>query len=114
MQLRYVGGAESVVMDTPYKFSRYGQLVEVPEGLGQRMLAELPVLTPEEFSTVGHTDEELKKFGDFASHRAAPVEFVERRKKAWEMLHERGTDKRPAAVRAPAVVKTDNADRKEK
>ena len=81
---RYVGGAEGGFFGTPYQFTRYGQLVELPDGWD---FDRLSLITPEEFDSLGHPPEEVRKYADFKSHASASQEFLMRRSKAWDIVH---------------------------
>lgn len=84
-RLRYVGGATAGVQNTPYQFTSYGQLVELPDDVARACLeSNISLITEEDFSKIHPTDE-VKKFSRFDSHSRAPQEFLDQRDRAWEV-----------------------------
>jgi hypothetical protein len=89
MNVRYVGASSAQIMDTPFVFKRYGQLVEMPDELFKSLPPHFPVITDEEFGSLGHPPEELKQYAEPKTHAKAPKEFIERRAAAWAKIAER-------------------------
>lgn len=104
-QFRYVGGAQAEIWDSPFVFKAYGQLVEMPDDVAQKAMEGRIALVPaKEFDSLGHTQDELKKFSRFESHRLATPEFLTKRAEAWKLAqahHSMATDLPPAE---PKVV----------
>lgn len=81
---RYVGGAEAEIWDTPYKFTKFGQLVEMDdEMVGVALAGHIHIIPAEEWDKLGFTDKETKSFTRFESHNQAPQEFIDKRNTAW-------------------------------
>lgn len=96
MTVRYVGASSAQIMDTKFVFKRYGQQVELPDELATRVMAEnFPVVTEEEFKSLGHTEDELKNHANPATHAKASAEFLGKRKAAWDSLSARATAAEP-------------------
>jgi hypothetical protein len=80
-------GTHCEIYDTPYKFSRFGQLAEVPDDVAKAAIASGAALLPQaDFDKLGFNSDELKKFKDVVSHSKAPKEFIEKRDAAWKIL----------------------------
>lgn len=85
---RYVGGAEAEIWDSGFKFTKFGQLVEMPDDMAAIAKAgKISIIPAEEFDKLGFTPEDLKKFTRFESHRSAPIDFIEKRNQAWQVVH---------------------------
>jgi hypothetical protein len=69
---RFVG-AHAQIYDTPYVFTRFGQLVELPEDLARRVILERVRLVPASvWDGLGITEAEIQKPGpDFAAKKRA-------------------------------------------
>lgn len=76
MRCRFVG-TYSEILDTPYKLTRFGQLVEIPDDLLRSIAGRIPLLPAEDVEKV-ITPEELKLYADPRTHAKAPKEFMER------------------------------------
>ena len=96
-QYVYVGASECVIWDTPFKFSRFGQVAEIPDAVALKAIAHRAALLPKaDFDALGFTADELKKYAKSEMHHDAPGAFLEKRKAAWKKLHE------PKSAPAPA------------
>ncbi len=94
-QYRFISSAPAAIYDTPYAFTRYGQLVEMPEDLWQEKKDRLPLIPAADFDALGHTPDEIKKYGrparegqSFPGHDNLDAGFEAKRNKAWEKWHE--------------------------
>lgn len=86
---RFVG-TSGQIMDTPFVFRRYGQLVKIDDDLAEKSMANGFHLIPaSEFNELGHADDHLKEWGHRPTHPDAPPAFVEARNKAWSKLSDR-------------------------
>lgn len=105
-QYRFVGCAPAQIMDTPYSFNRYGQLVEIPDELAAMAIANRVHLLPAaDFDALGHTPEHLKQFNNPAMHASAPEEFIRARNAAWlKVAENRERAAKPAEPEPPGVV----------
>lgn len=84
-QYRHVG-TYTQIFDTPYTFTKFGQLVEVPDDVA----AKVPSLIPaEEFDALGFDATELGKFANVSTHSQAPAEFIQKRNAAWLLMEEK-------------------------
>ncbi len=89
IKVRFIGSADAAILsNTPdhptINFSRYGQLIELDEGVYQDIIsgkygAKLPLLTEAEFQDLGHPPDHLTKFGSFESHVRAPQDFQDKK-----------------------------------
>lgn len=92
----YVGTSESGILDTPYTFSAFGQLVEMPDDLMKRaVLGGIALIPAAEFGGLGFTPEELAR--DFSSLHVGGAVFEEKLRKSWAVLGKHRTAlERPA------------------
>lgn len=69
--------------------NRFGQRIELsPEAAKETKHPRgLPAIPAEEFDALGFSPEELRKFGPAETHANAPAEFLEKKKRALELLH---------------------------
>ena len=87
---RYVGGAGGQILDTPFVFKRYGQLVEMEDKLAtQVMAAGFHILPESEFKESGHTEDELKQWGSKIGHHRIPPAVAAKRDVMWARVSER-------------------------
>jgi hypothetical protein len=101
-QYRFVG-TSCEIWDTPYKFTRFGQLVDMPDDLAKSAIASGAALMPaSDFDALGFAPDELKKYAKVPSHAKAPASFLSKRDAAWVKLHA----PTPVAVPTPTPVPT--------
>jgi len=82
-------GSHCEIWDTKYVFTRFGQLVEIPDDLAQDAIAHGAALVPAKtFDALSFTPDELKKFGKTGLHAKAPADFLTKRDAAWMKLRE--------------------------
>ena len=82
-QYRFVGAAPAQILDTPYNFTCYGQLVEMSDEMAMVALnGHINIIPADEFDA---TAEELKQFSRFEKHSQATPEFVTKRDKHWNI-----------------------------
>jgi hypothetical protein len=93
-QYRFIGSAPAQILDTSYAFTRYGQLVEMPKELYLQVKERIALIPAAEFDRLGHTAEEMKKYGRpsregqaFPGHDALDPEFEEKRNQAFQIFH---------------------------
>lgn len=74
---RYVGSAKAVIMDTPYEFAKYGQLVDLPDEMVQKAIVErgIPLIPAAEFDLLGHDPKELQYHGRFETHETTHPKY---------------------------------------
>jgi len=99
---RYVGGAPAELLDSPFKFTRFGQTVEMPDDLAEHAIAHrVPLIPVEIWDSVSVTDAELKRHARFESHVQASPEFISKRDALWRKFvdhHEGVLEKRKPKV----------------
>ena len=101
---RYVGASTAQIMNTPFVFKRYGQLVEMDDVMAAEKMAEGFLIVPDaDFRKIGHTDTELSTYGTMAGHPTVPAAFADRRNKAWALLAKQ-TGSVPAEDPAPTSI----------
>ena len=82
-QYRFVGAAPAQILDTPYNFTCYGQLVEMDDAMAIHAAAgHINIIPAEEFVA---TAEELKQFSRFDKHSKAPQSFLDNRSHHWDL-----------------------------
>ena len=93
-------GAFSEVLGAGIKLTRFGQRVELPPDIAAETKrgGGLIAIPADRFDALGFTPDELQKFGPAATHANAPAEFLAKKRKALEILHEirSGLDSAPA------------------
>ena len=89
VQVRFVGNF-AAILDTPYHFTRYGQLAEMPVELVAQVVRDndFPLIPAEEFDKIGHSQSELDQFGDPDTWNSATEGFLVRQRAAWKALHD--------------------------
>ncbi|GAC1496107.1 MAG: hypothetical protein NVS1B6_00910 [Steroidobacteraceae bacterium] len=98
---RFVG-QHAQIHDTPYLFTHFGQLVEMPRELAERVAADNVHLIPaEHFDAVGFTARELAAHGDVVTHVDASREFLEKKDKAIRAWRDYRTELIQAPEHAP-------------
>ncbi len=114
---RYVGGAPAEIMDSPYKFTRYGQLVEMPDELAEHAIAHrVPLVPVPVWESVSVTDSEVKRHSRFETHVQASPEFISKRDALWRKFvefHAEVLDKRVKAA-APLEAVAEPSTEEEK
>lgn len=84
LKMRFVGGSEAHIMDTPFTFRFFGQLAEIPADVAKAaQLGRIPLIPVEDFERIGFTPDELKRYQRFESHDAATEAFIQKRSQAW-------------------------------
>jgi hypothetical protein len=103
---RFVG-TYCEIWDTEFKFTRFGQKVEMPDALAKEAKTQGAALVPEDqFSTIGFSEDELKAYRDHSAHRNAPESFLNKRSAAWKLVHEAPVEK-PVAVAPKKTAQTE-------
>jgi len=83
---RFIGDVAEI-HGTPYKFTRFGQLVELPEPMAERACLEGACIIPAAmFDELGFDPADLKKYSRALLHSRAPAEFRAKADRAREVL----------------------------
>ena len=86
---RYVGAAPAEIMDSPYSFKSFGQLVEIPDTLAEHAISHrIPIVPIVIWEEVGITDSEAKRHARFESHAEVSPEFAAKRDAIWRKSNE--------------------------
>ena len=105
---RYVGASTAQIMNTPFVFKRYGQLVEMDDAMAAEKMAEGFLIVPDaDFRKIGHPETELSTYGTMAGHPTVPAAFADRRNKAWALLAKQVGNvptEEPTPVPAPQFI----------
>lgn len=84
--------------------TKFGQAIELPEDLGTDLIRRnTPLLPDAEFKALGFTDKELADHAYVGSHADAPVEFLDKKRKALVRLHEIRSKPEPAKIAVPVI-----------
>jgi hypothetical protein len=95
---RYVGNSGSEIRNPNYSFTRFGQLVSLPDEVAARAIScGVPLVVVEDFDAIGFTEQELKDVQYPSRHTE---EFKSKRKEVWGKLT-------PANFSAPNFVSAD-------
>lgn len=90
---RYVGAASAAILDSPFEFKKYGQLVELPDDMVNKAIVEgkISLIPAEEFDILGHDPKELQYHSRFETHATVHPKFPDfhlKRGHAWAKVHE--------------------------
>lgn len=95
---RYVGGSTAGIYETPWQFTSYGQLVDLPPEIEKICLdGRHSLVTEEEFDSQ-HTDESWKKYTQFEMHARAPQSFLDARAALWKLAQAKHPPMRSAST----------------
>jgi len=97
-------GAYSEVPNGGIRLTRFGQRVELPPELAEstKHPRGLPCIPAVDFDAIQppFTPEELRKYGALATHETAPKEFLEKKRKARDILAKhRAGDGKPIDIK---------------
>lgn len=77
-------GTKGQILDTPYEFSQFGQLVSIEPELAASNRMLVPAT---DFDSIGFTPDELKKYADPSTHDKATDSFLAKKDKALLLLN---------------------------
>ena len=93
-------GTKGQILDTPYEFSQFGQLVSIEPELAASNRMLVPAA---DFDSIGFTSDELKKYADVSTHDKATDSFLAKKVKALTLLN--NTEDASVEVKIDAPVK---------
>lgn len=92
-QYRYVGASIAEIWDTPFKLTRFGQLVEMPDNIAKSAItgtglpnSGMPLILASDWGKYAITDDELKAHGPDAGNPKVTDAFAAKRDRIWKEL----------------------------